>query len=463
MRKSILLYFLFLSFPFFGQIRLSDVSVELKRSSDYHQLITNVNPETSDIFTFASDKEKLFGAKFNDFVFLSDSLTTKKPFNFRYMMGCGFAENNHPISYWATEDLQKFIGVEFDYSSRTTKTVEYPLNLKDNSIFTDFTEKGILYFLTEKKDSKSLQLITLKGHKVVETDLDFSKFTIENQNQKKTTLLELFKENGITKIDGKSFNSFVPGSSPIKYYIRENTLVITLDTSIRRTQIFEINLTTFEIKEIIFNQDIVSKDIKQTNSLLVENYLLQLLSSKERFEINIVNYVDKSLIKSFVITESNPLPFTNTTFYSQIQNNTPQDLKTIKRFLKKLSTSSLGASLYNFNGKYVATFGGHKTINRNSDVLVDLIGAAYGYDAINVSGNYIEQNLYFDVTLNSTFEQTSPINEQLYIDKISRFTAQNRDVSYEHYFPYKDYYILSYYDKNSKQIVLSKFTDGFDY
>ena len=79
------------------------------------------------------------------------------------------------------------------------------------------------------------------------------------------------------------------------------------------------------------------------------------------------------------------------------------------------------------------------------------------------SGNDIQQNIYFDVTLNSTFEQETPANEPLYIDKIARFTAENRNVSYQHYFPYKDFYILTYYDKTSKQIVLRKFTDGFDY
>ena len=193
MRNCILLYFLFLSFPFYGQIRLTDTSFEFKKSNDYHQLITNVNPNTSEIFTFAADKEKLFGAKFNNFLFFSDSLTTKKPFNFRYLMGCGFATNENPIAYWATEDLNKFIGIEFDYPALTTKTIEYSLSFKDHAIFTDFTENGILYFLSEKENSKALQVTTLQGHKIVQTELDFSKFTFEDENQKKATLLEIIK------------------------------------------------------------------------------------------------------------------------------------------------------------------------------------------------------------------------------------------------------------------------------
>ena len=462
MRPSILIYFLFLSFPFFSQVRLTDVNFEFKKNNDFHQLVTNVNPNTSEIFTFGADKEKLFGAKFNSFVFFSDSLTTKKPFNFRYLMGCGFATNNNPIAYWATEDLHKFIGIEFDYPAQTTKTVEYSLSFKDHTIFTDFTENGILYFLSEKKNSKALQVTTLQGHKIVQTELDFSKFTFEDENQKKATLLEILNEYGLTKIDKKGFTSFVTASSPVKYYLRENKLLITLDTALKKTQILEIDLTTFEIKEVIFMQDSTSKDIKQTNSLLFEDKVVQLLSNKEVLEINILNYSDKSVLKAISISEANDLPFTGTTFYGQIQNDTPQDLKSTKRFLNKLHNSNLGASLYNLNGKYVATFGGRKILNRNSDFLADLIEIASDYD-ISASGNFMQQNIYFDVILNSKFDQEIPTKEPLYIDKIAQFTAQNKNVNYEHYFPYKDYYILTYFDKSENKIVLTKFTDGFDY
>ncbi len=462
MKKIFLLGLLFLSYPFIAQIRLTDTAFEFKKNSDYHQLITNENPNTSEIFTFAADKEKLFGAKFSRFVFFSDSLTVKKPINFRHLMGCGFSINNNPIVYWATEDLEKFIGIEFDFPTHTTRTVEYSLSFKDSTIFTDFTENGILYFLSEKKDPQGLQLTTLNGHKIVQTELDFSKFTVEDRYQKKTTLLEILNEFGLAKIDKKVFTSFVDTSNPVKYYFRDNKLLISLDTNIKRTQIFEIDLSSFEIKEIIFNQDIASKDIKQTNSLLFENCLIQLLSNKELFEIKIQNYLDKSVIKTIKISESNPFPFANTPLYIEIDNKTPQDLKTTKRFLNKLVNTSLGASLYKFDGKLLTTFGGHKSLNRNSNELTDLLSIASGFD-ISSFGNYIQQNLYFDVILNSKFEQETLLNEPLYIDKIAQFTAENKTVKYGSYFPYKGYFILSYYDKKENKIVLSKFKDGFDY
>lgn len=462
MKKICSLIFLLISLSFFSQIRLTDVPFSFKKSNDYHQLISKANSETNEVFSFAADKEKFFGVKFNSALFFSDSITSNKPNDFRYLMGCGFTDTNNPIAYWATNDLERFIGIEFDFNLHSTKTIQYNLNLKDQTIFADFYNNDIFYFLIEKKETKSLELVSIEGHNVIRKDLNFLKFKIENQNQKTTTLLELLEQFGITKMDTKGFNSYVNGTNAIKYYLRNDTLVISLDNTTKKTQIFEINLQSLDIKETIFNQNSL-QNIKQTNSLLFENYLFQLAKSKDGFEIKILNYLDQKLVKTYTISESNPLPFTNTIFYIQTPNKTPQDLKNAKRFLKKLSNASLGASLYNFNGNYVATFGGYKTINRNSDVFVDLIGIAAGYNNLGLYGNDIQQNVYFDVTLTSDFEQTAPVKQPLYIDKIAQFTSENKNVKYEYCFPYKDYYILSFYDKNEDKIVLSKFTDGFDY
>lgn len=465
MRKSILLYFLFLSLPFFGQIRLTDVNFEFKKSSDYHQLITNVNPNTSEIFTFASDKEKLFGAKFNSFVFFSDSLTVKRPENFRYMMGSGFTENNNPISYWATENLEKFIGIEFDYSSHTTKTIEYPTNFKDHTIITDFTNEGLLYFLCEKKDSKIVQLFIFKGHNIFRRELDFSKFTILYNNQKSFPFLKALNEYGLTKMDSKGFNSFITGSSPLKYYIRNRSLVITIDINSIKTYAFEIDLSSFKIKESTFPQEQSAKKPKQSNSLLIDNYLFQLKSYEDLFEIQIVDYTSKKSIKSFQINEKDPSPFLNSVFYYQINNSSPRELKNTKKFIRKISNSNLGMSIYPFKDNYIITFGSSKNIKSNSDFFYDLASITSGFDFEGNQNNSESdvQNVFFDVYFNLNFGETTALKEPLYIDKIFRFTSENRNVNYEHYFPFKDYFILTYYDKNKKQIVLSKFTDGFDY
>jgi hypothetical protein len=45
---------------------------------------------------------------------------------------------------------------------------------------------------------------------------------------------------------------------------------------------------------------------------------------------------------------------------------------------------------------------------------------------------------------------------------ISGFIAQNDNIRLYQTFPYRDYFVLSYYDKKAKQVVLYKFQNGFN-
>ena len=191
MKKSLLLFFYFLINLLHSQVRLTDVNFEFKKNNEYHQLISTVNPITSEIFTFASDKQSLFGAKFNSAIFFSDSLTIKKTNDFGYLIGCGFLNNNNPVSYWATKNYERFLGIEFDSNNKVTKTIEYNLNLKEEQVFAEFSDKGILYFLVGNKESKSLELITLNGNSIKRKNLDFSKCNFEDEKQNKTTFFKL--------------------------------------------------------------------------------------------------------------------------------------------------------------------------------------------------------------------------------------------------------------------------------
>lgn len=460
MKKSFIFCFLSLTHLFFGQIRLSDVSLELKKNSDFHQLITQDNQNTKEIFSFVADKEKFVGIKFNSAIFFSDSISLKRPFNFRFLMGCGFTLDNKPIAYWATEDLQRFIGIEFDYETHTTKTVLYPLDLSKQTLFTQFYINHTLYFLTEEKETKSIQLIGLKGHEITSNILDFSEFQITNSKNNNTNLSALLHEYGLTKMEDQLFNSYLNATPPIKYYLRKNTLILTLDQNLSKTQIFEIDLSHFQIQEIIFNKSDLPNS-SASNSLLYQNRLVQLMLNSEKLEIEFFDYSTKEKIKQYTIATETSSPFPSD-FLIQTGNNSPTTLKNSKKFIKKLQNSDLGASLYCSNGNYIATFGGYTEHIRSSAMLLDIGLQMAGAGGGDLLGSYVNQNIFFDVQLDPNFNSVDTSFEPLYIDKIAQFTAQN-NVNYETIFPYKDFFIMSYYDSKKEEIVLTKFTNGYDY
>jgi len=458
MKKSFLLYFLLLSFPFFCQIKLSDVPFELKKNKDFHQMVSSLNPKTNDIYVFAADKEKLFGARFNNSVFFRDSLSIKRPFNFRYLIGASYLENNNPVAYFSTEDLSRVIAVEYNFATRTTPIKDLGLNLKEESIYTEFSEKGNFYFITKGKNDNALQIIKLEGNNLTKKQLDFKSFSFEINSVAKPSIGNILDEFGLTKIEKKGFNSFLDGSQKVKYYVDNNKLIITLNHAVSKTSIYEIDLDTFSIGEtVIQNSSLIN--VKQSNSLLFENNLVTISSNSSAMEIQFIKYQDKSTVKNYIIDVAKVSPFTSP-FYSVTGNGSPTNIKTVKKFINNILDSDLSISIYNFKGKYVASFGGLQYRGSSNDLFFELgaMGNLYGGG----SGNYTIQNNMVDVVFDSNFKQIEQIKQPLFIDKIAQFTFENKNIKYEYYFSFKNFYILSYYDDSAKQIVLRKFTDGFD-
>lgn len=459
MKKSLLLYFLLFGIASFCQVKLSDVPLDLKKNPDFHQIASNINPKTNEIYIFAADKEKIFGARFNNSIFFRDSLTVKKPYNFRSLIGISYLENNNPVVYFATEGLSRVVSVEYNFATKTTPIKDLGLNLKEESIYTEFSENGNFYFITKSKNENSLQLIKLEGNNVLKKQLDFESFSVEINSVKKPTLTNVLDEFGLTKIENKGFNSIFDTSQKVKYYIKNNKLFITFDHALALTSVYEIDLNTFSIEKTVFKNSNLPI-VKRSNSLLFENNLITMSANSSAMEIQFIKYQDKSSIKNYTIDIVHPSPFT-TPFYKIIGNGSPTTIKTAKKFIQNILYSDLGLSIYNFKGKYLASFGGLQYRSNSNDVFSELV-AMQNFSHGN-SGDYTVQQSMVDVVFDSTFKQIEPIKQPLFIDKIAQFKSDNQNIKYSFYFPFKNFYILSYYDPVAKQIVLRKFIDGFDY
>lgn len=465
MSRYFLLLNLLVSLSLFSQVRLNDVKIELKKSSDFHQMITSTNLQTNEIISFISDKNKITAIKFNNSIFFSDSLSLNKPDDYRFLIGSCFAESNNPISYWSNNDLSEFYGISFDFLNKNTTRFKFDLNLKEDQIFSEFSEDGKFYFISQKKDSDELFVTILNGMVVEKKRFDFSKINFMDEN-KPVSLNKLLKKYGLTKIEEKGYNSLFTTSKKVKFYLRKDKIIITLDNTSNNTVVLEIDLVNSEIKETKY-KILIEENFNTTNSLLFKNNLIQLKATKNIFKVDVFDFENNSLLKTYQIkSENNESSFGND-FYSQTGDNRPKKIKSAKKFLRRISYENLGASIYNYKDTYIGTIGSIRETLSNGDVLVGVLGLATiaaGYDTglVGLTDDYTIQSNAFDVTFNADFEIINYPSEPLFIDKISSVISENKYCKLNHYFPYKDYFILSYYDTKNKEVVLVKCTDGFD-
>ncbi len=465
MNRYFLLLNLLVSLSLFSQIRLNDVKIELKKSSDFHQMVTSANLQTKEIISFVSDKDKITAIKFNNSIFFSDSLSLNKPDNYRFLIGSYFVENNNPISYWSNENLSEFYGIVFDFQNKNSSQFKFDLNLKEDNVYSEFAENGRYYFISQRKNAEELNITILNGMKLEKIRLDFSKFKFIDE-QESISFNELLEKYGLTKIEENGYNSLFTTSKKIKFYLRKDKIIITLDINPNSTVVLEVNLITSEIKETTYKISI-EENFNTTNSLLFENKLIQLKANKSLFKVDVFDFENNNLLKAFQIKAENDDSTLGKDFYSQSGSNYTKKIKTSKKFLRKASNGNLGASLYNYKNTYIGTIGSIRETLSNGDVLVGVLGIATiaaGYDTglVGLTDDYTVQSNAFDVTFNTNFESINSESEPLFIDKISSVISENKYSKLDHYFPYKDYFILSYYDSKNKEVVLVKCTDGFD-
>ncbi|MEZ0007312.1 hypothetical protein ABH942_002693 [Flavobacterium sp. 28YEA47A] len=450
----------------FGQTLLASHPLELKKATSYHQIINAVNNQNQ-VFAFASDKEKLKVLKFSNALFFKDSLSVSRPDkSYEAMVGFSFEDNGNPYLYWSSEDYTKIQSLYFDFNNRTSSTASYQVSFKNEDILSVFSENNSFYILSLIQKEDKLKFYCFNKGQLEEKTVDFSSFKFIDENGKSSTFSKLIKENAIEKIDTRSSNPLFQSVSKIKFYVTGKQMVLTFDAT-SRTQLFDIDLTTFAISEKTIPSLTIKGSGAQSNSYLHNNKLYQIKANGEELAIAAADVATGEQLKNYTATPKDSISFRNSPLYSQTGNQRGQELKTTKKFFQRLNNSYLGITVYKTPASIMVTAGGIRDVSSTGGILLGLSTTV----AMAVSGSYYApddmfdsqnmQTVYFEGLFDDKFEHKKGPQQGLAVDYISQFLYEN-NVSLVSVFPYKDYFIMGYYDSKKKEYALRKFEDSND-
>lgn len=464
MKKLLFTLFVFASFTAgFSQTILSSHPIKLRNSRNNHQLLNAVNSKNQ-VFAFISDKEKLTALKYNQALFFSDCLSVNRPDKeYELIAGFGFEDNGNPNLYWASEDFKKVQSINFDFENRTALTDNFQFDFKDEDIITTFSENNSFYILTLPKKEDKIKIYLLNKGEMNQKTLDFSTYKFTDEKGKAKTFNELVTENGLELIDAKVLNPLFQTVGKAKMYVEANKLVLTFDSS-AQTQLLEIDLTTFAISQQLVPQPVLVKQIGKSNSYFHQNKLYQFKTNEEELAITAVDLKSGQLLKKYYADANDTISFRNSPLFSQTGGQRGKIMKNTKKFLQRLNLSDIGISVYKTHNDIMLTVGGVRSVNSTGGMLlgisagVAMVATGTGGD---MSGLFDDQNLqstYFEALFDDKFEHQNVPQQGLAVDFISQFIAEN-GVSLQSVFPYKNYYILGYYDSKKKEYVMRKFED----
>jgi hypothetical protein len=467
MKKLIPFLILIQSSLLFSQTVLTSYPLELKKAKEYRQIVNAENTITHDLFVFACDKETVTILKYNSALFLANQYTQTRPdLDYKLLAGYSFDDDGNPTLYWSSEDLKKTLAVQYDLNSKTTLVSNYYNSFSNESIVTQFQENNTFYILSQKDLEQKLVLYIFKNEKKEQKILDFSTFKFQNRKKEALTFNQILEVCPIEKIETNRFNPLFKGTQKTKLYVLKNRLLLTLDHNFNETQVFDIDLNTFEIKEKKFLQPNTKQQLGLANSFYHENKIYQLTSNEDELLFEIKDFNSSEIIKSYAVSKTDTIAFKNSSLYIQIHGQKPREIKNTAKFLQRLLYMNTGLTVYKTPKTILITLGGTSNTSGNYEALAARINAAVeanatdiAYDLINNSGPI---TVYFESIFDKKLQHTKQEQEPLAIDFISRFANEHPEVTLGSTIRFKNYYIFGYYDLYAKQYILRKFMDGFD-
>lgn len=453
MKILTLFYFIFLLVcNSFAQQELLKFDNSLQKSKrKVNDIIPIVNKNNNDINLLFFDRKYIYSYLINEKFEVKQNLKSKAiNENFTVILGNNITENDNYRIFLSDYNKDRFISVNFSYKSKssTISIINLDLNLIREKFVQTINYNNKFYLITVSKNSSILNIYefndktSFKKHK-----LDLSNYRFID-DRGRTTLYKILK-NKLEYKKSKPINKFVENipssleltSNYTKLYVRDNKIVFTFDQYKQMTQILSINLDDFEHKFKKMEKPFLTDDVlhlKKSNSFLHQDKIYQLAVSSEELVFFIKNLETGKLIKSYSVKKSSEILFKNSPIMQEEDTYMSyRDLDKTKKFLRKLSFSDVGISVYNNNYNYFVTIGGTKEITKREGMMAGEIGFTFS----SLSSTFI--NCKFDNEFNhvkGTVRGNSFDIITLY-KKLKSFSEKGETI-----FKYKNYHILGYYD-----------------
>jgi len=503
MKKIYSFLFVIYSSTLFSQTILSSYPIELKEpeenkkkinidrlrtneeivfvaSSDFqipkedHQIFNLENEKTHELFVFIKDLEKITILKYNRALFLkSEYVFPLQNLGDKSILGCSFGEDGNPTIYFSSNIIENvsplvlisILKCNLENKTHTISDFKFPAN---EVAVTVFQMNNSFHILAKHRIMQGLIFYTFKDTKVAKKGFDFSSLTFQHKNGKILRFNNLIKNYPIEKIDVHDYNALDKAVKVSKLYIQKNHIVLTFDYNPKRTQAFDIDLENQELTEKNFPQTVLQDPKKMSNSFYQDGKLYQINASKSELLLDIKDFISDQTLKTIRVLSEDDKRSKDAPLFVQTDSRKPSEIRSAKRFLQHLQTLDIGLSVFKNKENTLVTFGGVPIIKKQGASFRNQTYIVNRYEEdnpfFNAEFSTIEhfKSVYFPRILDHNFEFVNQEPQPLGIDKLYYFLDMNKKITIKNILKYNDYYILGYYDVESKQYIMRKFTDGFN-
>lgn len=454
---------------------------DLKTSSSFiKDVIPIVNKETGEIAFFVADAKNVYGYQIDENFTITGKITSKeKERKYKVLIGSSASKNNSYRVFLTNKSQNKFTSIQFSFKDGLTTSKEFTIGAKETFIQTaNFNNQ--FYLISGNKETNKLFIYAFDDEgNPQRNSVDISGLRFIDYNAKRINLLTLLiKKENIKKFEENTPNSIELTSEQRKMYIRNGSILFSLDHHKMFTQVLQVDLNSFKALSFQFRKPALGKRARRTNSYLNGNNLFTIAVTKENFSVEILDFETGNLIKEYGASKNDSITFKNTPIIQEGGlYKGYRELGKTKRFLKRIATGNTGISVRKVNDNYHVIIGGYIEQKMNPGMMMPMGGipiASFGAATVFFNPTQIAFNSFsnnkstrieslFDANFNHVKGEIKKNAFDKMKKKKSSFSSTTGSSTFKPkgstVFKYKGYYIKTKFDSFSKQFIFKKYVD----
>lgn len=387
MNKSIF-FICFCQFIFGQEIALEFKNELQLNSSRIKESYTIVNEENNDLTVLLSDLKKLYVYQFDSLFNKKNQILTKDlPSKYKELLGYQVFGDEYTI-FFSNKKKSKFGYKRISFKRQLSMSVMMDhLDLKKERFLQTISHKNKFYLLTVGRNTSKLFFYEF-NQKIdfIKHEVDLSSLDYVSPNGFKHDAYSILgaKSNGfpltlaLEKIDVNNPNPIESTSSLCKLYIKEDTFVLTFDNRLGYARVYSVDSNTFEVEEKKFDTT-DSNGYASSNSFIFEDNIFHFLSSSKHMKFIVRDFNTSEIIKEFFVKKEDSITFKNSPIIQEGgEFDKYREMEKTAKFLRKISSSDVGISVYKLNDNYQITLGGKKELQSSGAPMMMPMGGGFG-------------------------------------------------------------------------------------
>ncbi len=372
MKRAILviLFAILFAIPSFSQktVAVSNIALKNKREA-----IPVINAEGNELSLFITDRKNIYLKKYNEsFKLIGEEVFERPKLQLKNIVEAVTTSENEYI-FLLSDSFKKNFGVlKINSQQKTLEIITDSLMFSGDKYVITLKNNNEIYVITIKENQSNFGIHKINANgSLTSLQYDLTNEDFFNRKNEKVSLYKalLHRINsidpgrlGLEYIETDIPNSLEKTSKKAKLFVDGKKIKLLLDQSSKFSQIVTLNLDSIDYEvNNIKKVDVSDYRSIKSNSFISKNNLYQLIASKERLKFAVIDISSKKVLKEIHLNQDDSIIFKNTPIVQEggVYVN-HREMEKTKKFLRKITASNVGVSVYHSKDSIQITLGGLK-------------------------------------------------------------------------------------------------------